>query len=59
MIFGIWEEAELFKGFGEQWQNTFREPRKLFSWNREDQCIIYRDQGSTAPTPWGRAQLWN
>ena len=38
-----------FMGFGEQRQNTFREPRQLFSGILGDQCIIFRDQGSTDP----------
>ena len=37
------------KRFGEQRQNTFREPRQLFSGIWGDQCIIFRDQGSTDP----------
>ena len=46
---GIWGVAELFKGFGEQMQNTFRETSKLFSGILGDQCIIFRDQVSTDP----------
>ena len=38
-----------FMGFGEQRQNIFREPRQLFSGIWGDQCIIFRDQGSTDP----------
>ena len=31
IFWGIWGEAELFEEFEEQRQNTFREPRNLFS----------------------------
>ena len=46
------EKLVYFLGFGEQRQNTFREPRQLFSGIWGDQCIIFRDQGST-DSPWG------
>ena len=46
---GSGEKLVFFKGFGEQRQNTFREPRQLFSGIWGDQCIIFRDQGSTDP----------
>ena len=52
-IFGdLGRSWSFFMGFGEQRQNTFREPRQLFSGIWGDQCIIFRDQGSTDP-PWG------
>ena len=57
MLVYFWE-------FGEQRQNTFREPRQLFSGIWGDQCIIFRDQGSTDPllggliiTPLGSYQV--
>ena len=49
----IWGEAELFLGVWGAKANTFRETRKLFAGRRGDQCIIFRDQGSTAPPPLG------
>ena len=45
----IWGEAELFLGIWGAKANTFRETRKLFAGRRGDQCIIFRDQGSTDP----------
>ena len=50
-FWGLWGDAELFLGFG-IWgakANTFRETRTLFAGRRGDQCIIFRDQGSTDP----------
>ena len=44
---GGWGEAELFKGFGEQRQTTFREPMKSFSGIWGDQSVIVREQGRT------------
>ena len=52
IILVIWGEAELFSGIWEQRKNTIREQGKLFSWILGDQCIIFRNQGSTDP-PWG------
>ena len=46
---GCGEKLVCFYGFGEQRQNTFREPRQLFSGIWGNQCIIFRDQGSTDP----------
>ena len=46
---GIWGEAELFLGIWGAKANTFREKRTLFAGRRGDQCIIFRDQGSTDP----------
>ena len=50
---GIWGEAELFLGIWGAKANSFREKRKLFSGIRGDQCIIFRDLGSTYPPPLG------
>ena len=46
---GIWGEAELFLGIWGAKANTFREPMTVFAGRRGDQCIIFRDQGSTDP----------
>ena len=51
-IFGDLGEAELFLGIWGAKANTFREIRTLFAGRQGDQCIIFRDQGSTDP-PWG------
>ena len=48
---GSGEKLVYFKEFGEQRQNTFREPSQLFSGIWGDQCIIFRDQGRTDPPP--------
>ena len=49
-IFGdLGRSWSFFMGFGEQRQNTFGEPTQLFSGILGDQCIIFRDQGSTDP----------
>ena len=53
IFWGIWEEAELFLGIWGAKANTFRETRTLFAGRRGDQCIIFRDQGSTDHPPWG------
>ena len=42
-------EAELFLGIWGAKANTFRETRTLFAGRQGDQCIIFRDQGSTDP----------
>ena len=42
----------IFLGILREKANTFRETRKLFEGRRGDECIIFRDQGSTDP-PWG------
>ena len=52
IFWGIWGEAELFLGIWGAKANTFRETRTLFAGRRGDQCIIFRDQGST-DLPWG------
>ena len=52
VFLGIWGEAKLFLGIWGTKVNTFRETRTLFAGRRGDQCIIFRDQGSTGP-PWG------
>ena len=49
IFFGVWGEAELFLGIWGAKANTFRERRTLFAGRRGDQCIIFRDQGSTDP----------
>ena len=50
-IFGDLGEAELFLGIWGAKANNFREKRKLFSGIWGDQCIIFRDLGSTYPPP--------
>ena len=52
MFLGIWGEAELLLGILGAKANTFREMRTLFAGRWGDQCIIFRDQGST-DTPGG------
>ena len=49
IFLGIWGEAELFLGIWGANPNAFREMRTLFAGRRGDQCIIFRDQGSTDP----------
>ena len=49
IFFWIWGEAELFLGTWGAKANTVRETRTLFAGRRGDQCIIFRDQGSTDP----------
>ena len=46
---GILGEAELFLRIWGAKANNFREKRKLFSGSWGDQCIIFRDLGSTYP----------
>ena len=46
---GFGEKLNYFQGFEEQRQTTLREQRKIFSRIWGDQCIIFRDQGSTDP----------
>ena len=43
----FWREAELFLGIWGAKANTFRETRTLFAGRQGDQCIMFRDQGST------------
>ena len=50
---GIWGAAELFWGFGEHKQNTFRELRQKLTGIWGDQSIIFRELGSKDPPPWG------
>ena len=45
MDFG--KKLYLFQGFGEQMKYNFRELRNFLSGILRDQCIIFRDQGST------------
>ena len=47
--FGGGGGAELFLGTWRVKANTFGETRKLFAGRRGDQCIIFREQGSTDP----------
>ena len=49
IFLGILGEAELFLGIWGAKANTFRETRILFAGIRGDQCIIFRNQGSTDP----------
>ena len=49
IFLGIWGEDELFLGIWGAKANTFRETIKLFAGRRGDECIIFRDQGSTIP----------
>ena len=49
IFLGIWGEAELFLGIWGAKANNFREKWKLFSGSWGDQCIIFRDLGSTYP----------
>ena len=45
----IWVEAELNLRIWGAKENTFRELRDFLSVILGDQCIIFRDQGSTDP----------
>ena len=49
-------EAELFLEIWGAKANNFREKRTLFSGSLGDQCIIFRDLGSTYP-PWGASLI--
>ena len=49
IFLGIWGEAEQFLGIWGAKANNLRETRKLFSGIWGDQCIIFRDLGSTYP----------
>ena len=53
IFWGILGEAELILWIGEQRKNTFRELRNFLSRIWGDQCIIFKDQGSTDPPPGG------
>ena len=48
-ILGVWGEAELILRIWEAKENIFKEPRNFLSGIWGDQCIIYRDQGSSDP----------
>ena len=48
-FWGFTEKLVFFLGILGAKAKYFREPRKLFSWIWRDQCIIFRDQGSTDP----------
>ena len=47
----IWGEAELILRIWGAKENTFRELRNFLLGIWGDQCIIFRDQGSTDPPP--------
>ena len=47
IFLGIWGEAELFLKILGSKENTFRELNNFLSGVWGDQCIIFRDQGST------------
>ena len=60
IFYGIWGEAELILriwGANENSFSTFRELRNFLSGIRGNQCIIFRDQGSTDPQ--GGGALWH
>ena len=57
IFLGIWGEGELSLGISGAKANNFREKRKLFSGSWGDQCIIFRDLGSTYPPPWGASVI--
>ena len=48
-FWGFWGEEELILEIWGAKANTFRETRTLFAGRRGDQCIIFRDLGSTDP----------
>ena len=54
---GIWGAAELFWGFGEHKQNTFRELRQKLTGIWGDQSIIFRELGSKDPPLGGLKQF--
>ena len=49
IFLGIWGEAELILRILGAKENAFRELRNFFKGFGGDQCIIFRDQGSTDP----------
>ena len=55
IFLGIWGEAEQFLGIWGAKTNNSREKRKLFLGIWGDQCIIFRDLGSTSPQGGGGA----
>ena len=55
IFLGIWGVAELILRIFKK--NTFRELKNFLSGDWGDQCIIFRDQGRTDPTPGRGASL--
>ena len=53
IFWGIWEEAELILRIWGAKESIFRELRNFLSGTWGDQCINFREQGSTDPFPWG------
>ena len=49
IFLGIWGEAEVILGIWGAKEKSFRELRYFLSGSLGDQCIIFRDQGSTDP----------
>ena len=49
IFLGIWGEAIISLGIWGAKANTFRETKNLFAGRWGDECIIFRDQGSTDP----------
>ena len=49
IFLGIWGEAEVILGIWGAKEKSFRELRYFLSGSLGDQCIIFRDQGSTNP----------
>ena len=56
IFLGIWGEAELILRILGAKEKAFRELRNRLSGIWGDQCIIFRDQGSTDPAPPGEPQ---
>ena len=54
LFLGIWGEAELILRIWGATKSTFRELRNFLSGIWGDQCIIFRDKGSTDPLPGAR-----
>ena len=59
IFWGIWGEAELILSIWVAKENIFRELRYFLLGIWGDKCIIFRDQGSTDPHPWGGSHLIN
>ena len=57
IFLGIWGEAELILRIWGAKENTFRELRNFLSGIWDDQCILFRDKGSTDP-PLGASNLF-
>ena len=51
IFWGIWGEAKLILRIWGAKENIFGEQRYFLSGSWGDQCIIFRDQGSTDPPP--------